>query len=141
MSEAATTRPVTTPATANPPVMTMPTWRVILRMVRYRPWLWIGNFFSMMVLTVFWQLPAILMRDLFNLLTHEAPARMGLWTLVALLFAFEVARDLGLLGLVSTNVPFFVHTRTLLRKNLLAHILKRPGASALPESPGEAVSV
>jgi len=140
MSEAATTRPVTTPATANPPVMTMPTWRVILRMVRYRPWLWIGNLTSMMVLTVFWQLPAILMRDFFNLLTHEAPARMGLWTLVALLFAFEVARDLGLLGLVSTNVPFFVHTMTLLRKNLLAHILKRPGASALPDSPGEAVS-
>jgi len=140
MNEAATARPVTTPATANPPVRTMPTWRVILRMVRYRPWLWIGNLFSMMVLTVFWQLPAILIRNFFNLLTHEAPAQMGLWTLVALLFAFEVARNLGLLGLVSTNVPFFVHTMTLLRKNLLAHILKRPGASALPESPGEAVS-
>jgi ATP-binding cassette subfamily B protein len=28
----------------------------------------------------------------------------------------------------------------LLRKNLLVHILKRPGASALPDSPGEAIS-
>jgi ATP-binding cassette subfamily B protein len=29
---------------------------------------------------------------------------------------------------------------TLLRRNLLSHILKRPGASQLPDSPGEAVS-
>ena len=123
-----------------PRVKTMPTWRVILRMVRYRLWLWIGNLLSMIVLTVFWQLPALLMRQFFNLLTDQAPAGPNLWTLVALLFAFELARDLGFLGLISTNVPFFVHTMTLLRKNLLRHILKRPGASALPDSPGEAVS-
>jgi ATP-binding cassette subfamily B protein len=29
---------------------------------------------------------------------------------------------------------------TLLRKNMLRHILRRPGASALPDSPGEAIS-
>ncbi len=43
-------------------------------------------------------------------------------------------------GLIATNVPFFIHTMTLLRRNLLAHILRRPGASALPDSPGEAIS-
>ena len=33
-----------------------------------------------------------------------------------------------------------MNTMTLLRKNLLRHILRRPGASALPDSPGEAIS-
>ena len=46
----------------------------------------------------------------------------------------------GIYGLVLTNVPFFVGTLTMLRSNMLAHILKRPGASALPDSPGEAIS-
>ncbi|MCJ7551188.1 MAG: ABC transporter ATP-binding protein/permease, partial [Anaerolineae bacterium] len=36
--------------------------------------------------------------------------------------------------------PFFMNTMTLLRKNMLTHVLKRPGASALPDSPGEAIS-
>jgi ABC-type multidrug transport system fused ATPase/permease subunit len=55
-------------------------------------------------------------------------------------FASEIGTLLGIYGLISTNVPFFMHTMTLLRKNLLKHILRRPGASALPDSPGEAIS-
>ena len=47
---------------------------------------------------------------------------------------------LGIYGLITTNTPFFMNTMTLLRKNLLRHILRRPGASALPDSPGEAIS-
>ena len=65
---------------------------------------------------------------------------MNLWSIVALLFAAEIGSILGIYGLVTTNVPFFMNTMTLLRKNLLRHILRRPGASALPDSPGEAIS-
>jgi ATP-binding cassette subfamily B protein len=118
----------------------LPTWRIVLRMVRYRPWLWLGNLLAIMVLYLFWLLPGIVLRDFLNLLSGDAPAGWGLWSLVALLFAFEAGRTLGLLGVVSSNVPFQVHTLTLLRKNLLQHILRRPEASALPDSPGEAIS-
>jgi ATP-binding cassette subfamily B protein len=52
----------------------------------------------------------------------------------------ELGSVLGIYGLITTNVPFFVNTMTLLRKNLLKHILRRPGAAALPDSPGEAIS-
>jgi len=122
------------------PRTTLPTWRVVLDMVRYRRWLWLGNLASMIVLTISWQLPGLLMREFFNYITGDAQVRLGLWSMVALLFAFEVGRALGVLGLISTNVPFLAHTMTLLRKNLLSHILRRPGASALPDSPGEAIS-
>jgi ATP-binding cassette subfamily B protein len=37
-------------------------------------------------------------------------------------------------------VPIFADIPTLLRKNLLRHILRRPGAAPLPDSPGEAIS-
>jgi ATP-binding cassette subfamily B protein len=121
-------------------VGTLPAWKVILRMIRYRPWLWLGNLGCMLVLLLLWQVPALLMRQFFDLLTGDAPVRLGIWSIVALLFASEVGRVLSIYGLISTNVPFFVHTMTLLRKNLLTHILKRPGASALPDSPGEAIS-
>ena len=117
-----------------------PAWRVILDMIRFRPKLWLLNLVAMLFLMMSFQLPGLSMRWFFDLLTGDSPATFGLWTLVAFLFAGEVGRLLGLFGLVSTNVPFFGATLTLLRKNLLRHILRRPGASALPDSPGEAIS-
>jgi ATP-binding cassette subfamily B protein len=118
----------------------LPAWRVILAMIRYRPWLWLGNLASMIALMMAFQVPGLAMRAFFDLLTGDAQAGLGVWSIVALLFASELGRLLGMFGLFSTNVPFFVHTITLLRKNLLKNILRRPGAAALPDSPGEAIS-
>jgi ATP-binding cassette subfamily B protein len=118
----------------------LPAWRVILAMIRFRPRLWLGNLAAMLVLMLVFQVPGLAMRAFFNLLTGDAQVSLGIWAIVALLFASEVGRVMGVYGLISTNVPFFVHTITLLRKNLLKNILRRPGASALPDSPGEAIS-
>jgi ATP-binding cassette subfamily B protein len=118
----------------------LPAWRVILAMVRYRPWLWLGNLVSMVALMMAFQVPGLTMRAFFDLLTGDAQAGLGIWSIVALLFASELGRLLAMFGLTGTNVPFFIHTMTLLRKNLLKNILKRPGAAALPDSPGEAIS-
>ncbi|MBN2391214.1 MAG: ABC transporter ATP-binding protein [Anaerolineae bacterium] len=121
-------------------VPTLPTWRVILDMIRYRWRLWALNLAFMLVLTVGWQIPGFVMREFFNVLTGDAMAGWNVWTLVAFIVACELGVLLGIFGLISTNVPFFANTMTLLRKNLLMHILRRPGASALPDSPGEAIS-
>ena len=120
-----------------PPI---PTWKVVWRSIVYRRRFWLPNLASMMVLCLFWQAPGLIMREFFNLLSNNGEANFGLWTLVALMFATELARVMGIWGLVLTNIPFFVHSMTLLQKNLLRYILKRPGAKALPDSPGEAVS-
>jgi hypothetical protein len=125
---------------AGPGAKSLPAWRVILDMVRYRWWLWAGNWLAMMVLIAFWQVPGLLMREFFDLLTGDQEARLGVWAIAASLLACQLGRTLGILGLIKTNVPFFVHTMALMRKNLLKHILRRPGASALPDSPGEAIS-
>lgn len=115
-------------------------WRVALAMIRFRPVLWIVNLISMIVLMMANQIPALVMREFFNLVSLEAPARFNITTLVAFIFVCEFGRFLGIFGLIKSNVPFFVHNMTMLRRNMLKHILKRPGAKALPDSPGEALS-
>ena len=120
--------------------VSLPAWKVIFATIRFRPWLWIGNFIAMMVLMLFYQVPALVLRHFFNLLSGSEPSGLNVWTLVALMFAGELARLSGVLGLIRTNTPFFVHCMAMLRRNMLRHILSRPGASALPDSPGEALS-
>jgi ATP-binding cassette subfamily B protein len=122
------------------PVASLPAWKVILAMVRYRPRLWLGNLGGILLLFLSFQAPGLIQRAFFNLITGDAQVSLGLWSLVALLFATEIGRAFSLFGIFSTNIPFFVHTMTLLRKNLLKNVLKRPGAAALPGSPGEAIS-
>ena len=78
-------------------------------------------------------------RQFFELLSGKTVV-LGLFAIIALTFAGELGRLGAIWGLQRTNVPFFVHSMTLLRRNLLGHILRRPGASALPDSPGEAIS-
>ncbi len=123
-----------------PEVKALPAWRVIWRMIRFRWKYWLANLFAMIIAMLFFQVPGLLMREFFNSLSNDARVGLNLWTIIALLFAAEIGGVLGIFGLILTNVPFFVHTMTILRKNLLKHILRRPGASALPDSPGEAIS-
>jgi ATP-binding cassette subfamily B protein len=94
----------------------------------------------MLVAMLFFQVPGLAMREFFNLLSGDAQTGLNLWSIIVLLFAAELGSVMGIFGLILTNVPFFNHTMMLLRKNLLKHILQRPGASALPDSPGEAIS-
>ncbi len=121
-------------------VPTLPTWRVILDMIRYRWKLWGLNLLCLLGIIAAWQIPGYIMRAFFDTLTGDAKAGWSIWTLIAFLVACELGAISSIFGIISTNVPFFVNTMALLRKNLLTHILKRPGASALPDSPGEAIS-
>lgn len=118
----------------------LPAWKVILKTIQFRPGLWIGNLAAMLLLIGSFMLPGVLIREFFTLLTDEAAARLGLFALIALLFVSEIGGVAGIFGLILTNVPFFVHNLALLRGNMLRHILRRPGAHALPDSPGEAIS-
>jgi ATP-binding cassette subfamily B protein len=121
-------------------IPTLPTWRVITDMIRFKWKLWTMNLTAMLLLMAFWQIPGFIMREFFNLLTGDSTTGWNIGTLVAFIVSCELGRLLGILGLINSNVPFFMNTMTLLRKNLLRHILHEPGASALPDSPGEAIS-
>ena len=118
----------------------LPAWKVIWKMIVFRKDLWLANWLMMIITMLFYLIPGLAIREFFNILSGSSPLGLNLWSIVALLFAAEIGSILGIYGLITTNVPFFMNTMTLLRKNLLRHILRRPGASALPDSPGEAIS-
>jgi len=118
----------------------LPTWKIIWRLVCFRPWWWLANLLAMLLWNVAYQVPGLVLREFFNHFSPHTAVHFGVWALVAFMFASEATQVLGGLGLTLTNVPFFVHSLALLRHNLLQHILRRPGAAALPDSPGEAIS-
>ena len=119
----------------------MPAWKVILQMVRFRPWYWFIDLVSVLLVRLMWQLaPGLVMRAFFDLITDQASARYDIWTIIAMLVSILVVRLMGEYGFYYADVPLFSEVALLLRRNLLKHILKRPGAATLPDSPGEAVS-
>jgi len=140
MTTATQTQPAPAESDKRSVAAKLPAWKVILKMIQYRPGLWLANSFAMLITMLFYQIPALAIREFFNLVSGDAGAGLNLWTIIALLFAAEIGSTLGIYGLITTNVPFFMNSMTLLRKNLLRHILRRPGAKALPDSPGEACS-
>jgi ATP-binding cassette, subfamily B, bacterial len=119
----------------------LPAWKVIYAMLRFRPWYWLIDLISVLFVRIAWQVaPGLLLQQFFNLITGEAQARFSFWTIVALMVSVLVVRLIGEFGFYIADVPLFSHVTTLLRRNLLKHILRRPGASPLPDSPGEAMS-
>jgi len=118
----------------------MPTWRFLLALLRFRPWLYGLNLLAIIAALLLAMVPGLLAREFFNLLTGAAPASVGLWELVALLVMASLGSFLASYGCGFTNIPFMYEVGGLLRTNLLDHILRRPGAQALPQSSGEAIS-
>ncbi len=118
----------------------LPTWKVIWEMVKFRPWLCFIDFISVALIRFCWQVaPALIIKAFFDMVTGEAQLTFGIWAIVGFLAATWIGRMIASYGFYYADVPIFADMSTLLRKNLLKYILRRPGASQLPDSPGEAV--
>ncbi len=131
----------TIPPLSAPPANRLSTWKVILRMARFQWLFWLVDFLSVVFVRVTWQLlPALLLRAFFDMLTGHAAVGVNVTTLIALFFVSYLVRMVGMYGFVFADVPLFSTLNALLRRNILRHILRRPGAVPLPDSPGEAVS-
>src|SRR2546425_1093522 len=118
----------------------MSTWRVLGRLLVYQPGLYALN---MLLWTAFWLTPllvGLVMRAIFDAITHGATIGTGLLSLLVLLLGVAAARVMINVWGVSAWATYFFSRAALLRSNLLQRILGRPGARALPDSPGEAMS-
>ena len=118
----------------------MNVWRAVWRLVRFAPWLFVANALIWIVEDFFYLVPGLVLRQLFDTLTDHAQLNVGFWALLALLPALSGLQTLLVVGGTATGATFHGTVGALLRKNLFARILRRPGARALPGSPGEAVS-
>ncbi len=118
----------------------MTTYQYMWGMIRFRPWLYALNALLWTAIYTAPMIPGLLLRQFFDTLTNEESARFGVATLVALVLAQGVARIfLNMSGMVA-DAYFRFNMSTLLRRNVLERILERPGARAIPGSPGEAIS-
>jgi len=116
------------------------TWRVLWRLLTYEPRLFALN---MVLWTAFWLSPllvGLVMRAIFDAITGGAASAGSLWGWLALLVGVALARIAVHFWGVSAWATYFFSRAGLLRRNLLERILSRPGARALPDSPGEAMS-
>src|SRR6478672_4344608 len=102
----------------------LPTWRVILEMLRFRPWLWFIDLLCVTLIRFCWQVaPALIIKAFFDMLTGDAPLAFGIWAIIAFFVSIWIGRVIASYGFYYADVPIFADIPTLLRKNLLRHIL------------------
>jgi ATP-binding cassette subfamily B protein len=122
------------------PMKSLPTWRYLVEMIRYRPWLYLLHALLWGAFNLSLLLVGLLARAFFDTLTGQARLPVGVGGLIALLVVIAVSRVAVVLsaGFVEINMRFTMSG--LLRRNLLRRLLNQPGAQALPFSVGETIS-
>jgi ATP-binding cassette subfamily B protein len=118
----------------------MKTWQFYLRLLAFQPTMFTFNLIGIVGAFLLEMVPGLLSREYFNLLSGAAQVRFDLPTIIVLVLAAALGRMCFYFLLPLTNTTFVYTCGALLRKNLLARILERPGARALPSSSGEALS-
>lgn len=113
---------------------------LLWRMIRYRPGLYSFNTFIWTVFNLTPLVPGLIAREFFDSLGGRARLGFGPEALIVFLAVFGLVRVvLIIVGALSDILHRFV-MKSLLTVNLVQRILDHPGADALPESPGEAIS-
>ena len=111
------------------------------KLITFTPWIYI----AVILLRIFIFGIAIvgtgtLTQAFFNRLTGQAQVGLNAYTLASLVVALALARSTAIVLDISAEFPFMFTITALMRKNLIEHILQRPGGQAVPGSAGEAIS-
>ncbi len=118
----------------------MKTYRLLWRIIRYRPWLFVGCVVSTVPFFLARLVFGLVIQGFFNLLPASRHLSEGLWLFLALLVGAALARyGIALGGGIVRPFSLMV-TESLIRRNLFARILELPGVRALPDSPGEVIN-
>jgi ATP-binding cassette, subfamily B, bacterial len=118
----------------------MTAWGFIRRLVKYSPGLFALN---LLAWTAFHTIPlatGLAARELIDNLTGHARLGYGIPTLLALIACIPLVRKAASFGGMMFFTVFMYTMETLLRRNMLLSVLGAPGAHAMSEASGEAVS-
>ncbi len=118
----------------------LPTWRYLVKMARYKPWLYLLHAVLWSAYSMSWFLAGLLAQAFFDTLTGQAHLTVGTTGLIVLLVVLAVSRVALWLTAGFVEILMRFTMSGLLRRNLLRHVLERPGAQALPYSIGETIS-
>ena len=110
------------------------------RLIRYRPWHYLWNVGAWIGITLSELLPGLLAKAFFDALAGNAPFGWHVWTIVALVGGAALVYVMTILNGALIDIRQRFTTSALLRHNLLATLLARPGAKALPGAVGEVIN-
>lgn len=115
--------------------------RYLAGLARFKPFAILAIiFFRTLIFAVAPLITGLITRAYFDTLTGASTAGFNIWTICAMFVGVAVARGCIILIDVSIENYWNFSTRNLVRRNLLRVVLSKPGAKALPEAPGAAVS-
>ncbi|MGO4791047.1 ABC transporter ATP-binding protein [Paenibacillus sp. 2KB_20] len=118
----------------------MKTRHFFCRLILYRPGLYLINLLAWSLIHMAPLIPGLLTKAFFDHLEGTYAFPYGVWAIAVLLIGAALARIALIFGGFMTDVHFRFRISTLLRRNMLSHVMKEPGARAIPCSPGEAIS-
>lgn len=119
---------------------TLSTWTATWKLIRFNPRAYLQ--FGVLYVILFGSniVPGLLIQAFFDHLTSAAPAQVGAAGLLGLLAAVEVGRAVVYLTRIFGEEAFRCTGWALLRRNIFANILKRPGADRLPLASGDVLN-
>lgn len=118
----------------------MSTFAFMKRLVMYRPFLYVSNMLAWALIHMAPLVPGLVMKAFFDQLEGREYVQYGTWGIIALLVGAALGRVVLIIVGFLTDVHARFRVSMLLRRNMLEHVLKEPGARAIPCSPGEAIS-
>jgi len=117
------------------------TWQYWWGLIKANPGVYgATTFLRITIFGVMFQLTGLVQREFFNALTGEALLGWQPWVWAGFFVLVAIFRS----GMIMSDMYFYFRwtfsSGAVMRKNMFQHVLKRPGASALPGSTGEAIS-
>lgn len=117
----------------------MKTRSALWTIISSSPWLYALDIVLQLLRSSIPLVPGLVVAEIFNSFTANEPITWSFWTLIALLVGAAIARVTTLLCSVAADATCIEYGNALMRRNLFERILKKPGAQALPYSPGELI--
>jgi ATP-binding cassette, subfamily B, bacterial len=111
-----------------------------INLIKYRPWtlaLYCSLHVAFCILQV---VPGLIEKSIFDTVTGAAPATFGLWELIALYISTGLVRYAISFGEIWNYWTFLYTAGGLIRFNLFASILRRPGAKPFPVPVGDTIN-
>lgn len=126
-------------ATVDPPEG-MTTGQTALKLLRYRPGLFLATVFFRGLDDLQPFAVGLIMQAFFNALSGDAPAGLNAWTLVVLFVLLELGDRATLFIAAVVGVRWRFHVESLLRKNLLQAVMEVHNPRQVSVSSGEATN-
>ncbi len=110
------------------------------QLMKYRPGLYAADVAAWIAILLAELGAGYIAKLFFDALTDSSPVGLTIWGIIALVAASGIARILTVLTGALIDIRHRYNMGTLMRRNLLASVLARPGAQSLNRSTGEALN-